>query len=133
MVRLTVYVYQFLIWRTATGWILQKIDLNVKPKIIIQGNNWRKENVRQHILMSRIEGKLLKRNCEFFKMRTLLRVEKYFQKLLGYVRNCRWALWASSVKQGKWYCRARTEFKLPAFAHFVYCKVPWQLSCSGVQ
>jgi len=32
--------------------------------------------------MSRIEEKLLKRNCEFLKMRTLLHVKKYFQKVL---------------------------------------------------
>jgi hypothetical protein len=74
--------------------------------------------------MSRIEGKLLKSNCEFFKIRTLLYVEKYFQKVWGLVRNCRWGFWISSVKQGKWNCRARTEFKLPAFALFVYCKGP---------
>jgi hypothetical protein len=74
--------------------------------------------------MSRIEGKLLKRNYEFFKMRTLLHVQKYFQKVRGLFRNCRWALWVSSVKQAKWNCKARTEFKLPAFLHFVSCEGP---------
>ena len=87
--RLTVYVYQFLSDVPQQDEFHKKIDLIVKPKIIIQGIKGRIKNVRQHILMSRIEVILLKRNCEFFKMRTLLQVEKYLQKVRGLVRNCR--------------------------------------------
>ena len=71
-----------------------------------------------------MKGNFWREIVNFSRWELYCTLRNIFRRCETLFRNCRWALWVSSVKHAKWNCKTRTEFKVRTFLHFVCCEGP---------